>query len=101
MNLGFLPCLPWIFLQSALGKWNYKSKRQAIVHEGYMFPLLVNKQLEDWPEKSIRKRRWVSLHIICLSIYHSCLIANYLLGNLQFVVVLKGLIDLYDADVCG
>ncbi|KAK4280665.1 hypothetical protein QN277_012261 [Acacia crassicarpa] len=48
-------------VESKLGTWNYKSKRQATVHEGYMFPLLVKKQLEDWPEKNIRKRRWLSV----------------------------------------
>ncbi|XP_054788016.1 nudix hydrolase 18, mitochondrial-like [Prosopis cineraria] len=48
-------------VESKLGKWNYKSKRQATVHEGYMFPLLVKQQLEDWPEKNIRKRRWMSV----------------------------------------
>ncbi|XP_054786735.1 nudix hydrolase 18, mitochondrial-like [Prosopis cineraria] len=48
-------------VQSVLGKWRYKSKRQSVVHEGHMFPLLVNKQLEDWPEKNIRKRLWMSV----------------------------------------
>ncbi|KAF7813505.1 nudix hydrolase 18, mitochondrial-like [Senna tora] len=48
-------------VESTLGKWRYKSKRQSTVHEGYMFPLLVNKQLEDWPEKNIRKRIWEAL----------------------------------------
>ncbi|XP_028805466.1 nudix hydrolase 18, mitochondrial [Neltuma alba] len=48
-------------VESKLGKWNYKSKRQSTVHEGYMFPLLVKNQLEDWPEKNIRKRRWLTV----------------------------------------
>ncbi|KAI4347287.1 hypothetical protein L6164_008109 [Bauhinia variegata] len=48
-------------VERSLGKWQYKSKRQNIIHEGYMFPLLVTKQLEDWPEKNIRKRRWISV----------------------------------------
>ncbi|XP_028756649.1 nudix hydrolase 18, mitochondrial-like isoform X2 [Neltuma alba] len=48
-------------VQSMLGKWRYKSKRQCVVHEGHMFPLFVNKQLEDWPEKNIRKRIWMSV----------------------------------------
>ncbi|KAK4283381.1 hypothetical protein QN277_000335 [Acacia crassicarpa] len=48
-------------VQNMLGKWRYKSKRQSVLHEGYMFPLLVNKQLEDWPEKNIRKRTWMSV----------------------------------------
>ena len=33
------------------------------MHEGYMFSLLVQKQLELWPEKNIRKRRWVCLNL--------------------------------------
>ncbi|TKY61084.1 Nudix hydrolase 4 [Spatholobus suberectus] len=48
-------------VQSKLGKWFYKSKRQDTLHEGYMFPLLVKKQLENWPEKNIRKRRWMTI----------------------------------------
>ncbi|OIW21269.1 hypothetical protein TanjilG_31384 [Lupinus angustifolius] len=48
-------------IESKLGKWLYKSKRQDSVHEGYMFSLLVKKQLENWPEKNIRNRRWMSV----------------------------------------
>lgn len=48
-------------IQSKLGKWCYKSKRRDAIHEGYMFPLLVNKQLENWPEMNIRQRRWMSV----------------------------------------
>lgn len=33
-----------------------------------MFPLLVTEELEDWPEKTVRKRLWVS----CESAYLSC-----------------------------
>ena len=33
------------------------------MHEGYMFSLLVQKQLELWPEKNIRKWRWVCLNL--------------------------------------
>ncbi|XP_004299512.1 PREDICTED: nudix hydrolase 18, mitochondrial-like [Fragaria vesca subsp. vesca] len=44
-----------------LGKWPYKSKSQGTFHEGYMFPLLVNKQLESWPEKTVRKREWMTI----------------------------------------
>lgn len=51
----------WIFLQFGLGKWLYKSKSRPIIHEAYMFPLLVKKQLDLWPEKSFRKRRWVCI----------------------------------------
>ncbi|KAG4999373.1 hypothetical protein GLYMA_08G055800v4 [Glycine max] len=48
-------------VESKLGKWFYKSKRQDTMHEGYMFPLLVKKQLENWPEKNIRKRTWMTI----------------------------------------
>ncbi|XP_019436731.1 PREDICTED: nudix hydrolase 18, mitochondrial-like [Lupinus angustifolius] len=48
-------------VESKLGKWVYKSKSQAIMHEGYMFPLLVNKQLDNWPEMNFRKRRWMTV----------------------------------------
>ncbi|KAE9597476.1 hypothetical protein Lal_00029850 [Lupinus albus] len=48
-------------IESKLGKWLYKSKRQDSLHEGYMFSLLVKKQLENWPEKNIRNRRWMSV----------------------------------------
>ncbi|CAK8579779.1 unnamed protein product [Lathyrus sativus] len=48
-------------IESKLGKWSYKSKRQDAVHEGYMFSLLVKKQLENWPEKNFRQRIWMSV----------------------------------------
>ncbi|KAE9613828.1 hypothetical protein Lal_00016267 [Lupinus albus] len=48
-------------IESKLGKWLYKSKRQDRLHEGYMFSLLVKKQLENWPEKNIRNRRWMTV----------------------------------------
>ncbi|XP_006302706.2 nudix hydrolase 21, chloroplastic [Capsella rubella] len=48
-------------LEESLGKWQYKSKRHSMVHDGYMFPLLVSQQFEQWPEAEIRQRRWVSL----------------------------------------
>lgn len=51
-----------VFLQGKLGKWYYKSKRQPTIHEGYMFPLLVSKELDNWPEMNTRKRRWVSVY---------------------------------------
>ncbi|KAJ7970252.1 Nudix hydrolase mitochondrial-like [Quillaja saponaria] len=48
-------------VECGLGKWVYKSKSQCIMHEGYMFPLLVKQQLEVWPEMNIRKRRWMTV----------------------------------------
>lgn len=32
------------------------------MHEGYMFPMLVSKELDNWPEMNLRKRKWVSLY---------------------------------------
>ncbi|KAJ4713566.1 Nudix hydrolase mitochondrial-like [Melia azedarach] len=48
-------------VEFGLGKWLYKSKSRPIIHEAYMFPLLVKKQLDLWPEKSFRKRRWMTV----------------------------------------
>ncbi|KAK4756418.1 hypothetical protein SAY87_006545 [Trapa incisa] len=47
-------------VQKSLGHWRYKSKSQGTYHDGFMFPLLVNEQLESWPEKNFRQRNWVS-----------------------------------------
>ncbi|KAL8476365.1 hypothetical protein ACS0TY_028878 [Phlomoides rotata] len=44
-----------------LGKWSFKSKSRGSCYEGHMFPLLVTEQLESWPEKHIRQRKWVSV----------------------------------------
>ncbi|XVE63939.1 hypothetical protein DITRI_Ditri07aG0060900 [Diplodiscus trichospermus] len=46
-------------IEFKLGKWSYKSKRQSIFHEAHMFPLLVKEELDHWPEKNIRQRKWV------------------------------------------
>ncbi|KAF7816324.1 nudix hydrolase 18, mitochondrial-like [Senna tora] len=43
-----------------LGKWSFKSKRHDCLYEGYMFPLLVQEQLELWPEQNVRHRIWMS-----------------------------------------
>ncbi|KAE8676148.1 Nudix hydrolase 21 [Hibiscus syriacus] len=50
-------------IECKLGKWSYKSKRQSIFHEGHMFPLLVKQELDQWPEKNIRKREWVCISL--------------------------------------
>ncbi|KAI8017906.1 hypothetical protein LOK49_LG04G01503 [Camellia lanceoleosa] len=47
-------------LERELGRWQFKSQSQDTYHEGYMFPLLVNKQLDFWPEKHVRQRLWMS-----------------------------------------
>lgn len=47
-------------VERRLGKWRYPSKTQQKLHEGIMFPLNVTKELVQWPEMEVRKRRWVS-----------------------------------------
>ncbi|CAL0317703.1 unnamed protein product [Lupinus luteus] len=44
-----------------LGKWSFKSKTYDTFYDGYMFPLLVQEQLEFWPEQHIRERIWMSV----------------------------------------
>ncbi|KAG4975100.1 hypothetical protein AAZX31_11G220600 [Glycine max] len=44
-----------------LGKWSFKSKTHDTFYEGYMFPLLVQEQLEFWPEQNVRQRIWMSV----------------------------------------
>ncbi|XP_044491286.1 nudix hydrolase 17, mitochondrial-like, partial [Mangifera indica] len=48
-------------VERELGKWNFVSKSQGTLYEGYMFPLLVKEQLEVWPEKDVRQRIWMSI----------------------------------------
>lgn len=48
-------------VEGVLGKWWFKSKGNDGYYQGYMFPLLVQEQLEFWPEKDIRQRVWVSV----------------------------------------
>ncbi|XP_076922856.1 nudix hydrolase 21, chloroplastic-like isoform X2 [Bidens hawaiensis] len=43
-----------------LGKWCFKSKGNDAYYEGHMFPLLVKDVSEEWPEKDIRQRHWMS-----------------------------------------
>jgi hypothetical protein len=66
----------FVFLQNNLGKWYYKSKRQPTMHEGYMFPLLVSKELDNWPEMNLRKRKWVSVYNL-LNFHNSFHHPNY------------------------
>lgn len=47
-------------LECKLGEWRYKSKSNGSFHDGHMFPLLVQKELDVWPEKHVRQRRWVT-----------------------------------------
>ncbi|EEF31368.1 nudix hydrolase 18, mitochondrial [Ricinus communis] len=48
-------------VECELGKWSFKSKTHDTFYEGYMFPLLVQEQLEFWPEKNVRERKWMSV----------------------------------------
>ncbi|KAF8398947.1 hypothetical protein HHK36_014812 [Tetracentron sinense] len=48
-------------VECELGKWSFKSKRYDTFYEGYMFPLLVKEQLDLWPEKNVRQRRWMTV----------------------------------------
>lgn len=47
-------------VEEELGMWPYKSKRCDIMHNGYMFPLRVNEQLDHWPEQNSRQRKWMT-----------------------------------------
>lgn len=51
--------------QKKLGNWIFKSNGSDVYHEGHMFPLCVEEQLDSWPEKDIRSREWVSLNTLC------------------------------------
>ncbi|XP_028081610.1 nudix hydrolase 18, mitochondrial-like [Camellia sinensis] len=46
-------------VERELGKWRFKSKSQGKFHEGYMFPLFVEEELDVWPEKNARQRIWM------------------------------------------
>ncbi|KAG4964046.1 hypothetical protein JHK82_040713 [Glycine max] len=48
-------------VEGKLGKWSFKSKTRDTFYEGYMFPLLVQEQLEFWPEQNVRQRIWMSV----------------------------------------
>uniref|UniRef100_A0A2P2KDF6 Uncharacterized protein MANES_02G077800 n=1 Tax=Rhizophora mucronata TaxID=61149 RepID=A0A2P2KDF6_RHIMU len=48
-------------VECELGKWRFRSKSDDTYHEGYMFPLLVQEQLDFWPEKNVRQRIWMSV----------------------------------------
>jgi diphosphoinositol-polyphosphate diphosphatase len=48
-------------VECELGQWNFISKRYSIYYEGYMFPLFVKEQLDQWPEKNVRRRVWMTV----------------------------------------
>lgn len=54
------------FLQRQLGKWRFKSKTYDTFYDGYMFPLLVQEELDSWPEKAFRQRKWVGEKCIAI-----------------------------------
>ncbi|PHU00972.1 Nudix hydrolase 17, mitochondrial [Capsicum chinense] len=49
-----------VVVQEYLGTWSFKSKSQGTFHEGHMFPLRVLEELDEWPEKTVRRRLWVN-----------------------------------------
>ncbi|KAF3786862.1 Diphosphoinositol polyphosphate phosphohydrolase 2 [Nymphaea thermarum] len=57
-----------------LGEWIFKSKSHKDTYRvGYMFPLHVTEQLDWWPEKNVRERKWVCLKIFEIAtIFSSC-----------------------------
>ncbi|XP_062109469.1 nudix hydrolase 17, mitochondrial isoform X2 [Humulus lupulus] len=48
-------------VERELGKWSFISKSRGTYYEGSMFPLLVNEQLDLWPEKNVRRRIWMTV----------------------------------------
>lgn len=58
-------------VQEYLGTWSFKSKSQGTFHQGHMFPLLVTEELEDWPEKTVRKRLWLKFSEAREECWHS------------------------------
>ena len=56
-----------MFFQGSLGYYNFKSKtlQDEFSPEGLckaaMFALLVKEELQSWPEKATRQRRWLTI----------------------------------------
>ncbi|XP_043703519.1 nudix hydrolase 18, mitochondrial-like [Telopea speciosissima] len=48
-------------VQNKIGEWCFRSKRYNTIYEGVMFPLLVKEQLDLWPEKNLRQRKWMTV----------------------------------------
>ncbi|XP_072953738.1 nudix hydrolase 17, mitochondrial-like [Typha angustifolia] len=48
-------------VEARLGNWRYRSRRYDQIYEGVMFPLNVTKELLQWPEMAVRKRKWVTV----------------------------------------
>ena len=60
-------CLVIFFQEVPLGVWEFRSKSSSCNEEdecyggckGYMFALEVTEELEEWPERENRERKWV------------------------------------------
>ncbi|KAG7654091.1 NUDIX hydrolase domain [Arabidopsis suecica] len=56
-----------ILREVPLGVWEFRSKSSTVEDEclggckGYMFALEVTEELEDWPERKNRERRWLNV----------------------------------------
>ncbi|GAB2292661.1 Nudix hydrolase 18, mitochondrial [Dionaea muscipula] len=48
-------------VERILGNWRFESKSQNASRDAFMFPLLVQEELDHWPEKNCRQRRWVKV----------------------------------------
>ncbi|GAB2302636.1 Nudix hydrolase 17, mitochondrial [Dionaea muscipula] len=48
-------------LEGELGTWSYKSKSHNTIYEGCIFSLLVEEQLDLWPEKNVQQRLWMTV----------------------------------------
>uniref|UniRef100_A0ACD5ZII5 Uncharacterized protein n=2 Tax=Avena sativa TaxID=4498 RepID=A0ACD5ZII5_AVESA len=56
---------------SLLGYWHYKSRRYDQTYEGYMFPLHVTDELQQWPEMTSRKRTWATVEQVMDGCQHA------------------------------
>ncbi|XP_010476266.1 PREDICTED: nudix hydrolase 12, mitochondrial [Camelina sativa] len=56
-----------ILREDPLGVWEFRSKSSTVEDEclggckGYMFALEVTEELEDWPERENRQRKWLDI----------------------------------------
>ncbi|KAJ6364558.1 hypothetical protein OIU76_029508 [Salix suchowensis] len=48
-------------VERQLGEWTFQSRTHGTDYEGYMFPLQVTEVLNLWPEKTNRRRLWMSV----------------------------------------
>lgn len=64
-----------LFQEVPLGVWEFRSKSSSSIEDecfggckGYMFALEVTEELEAWPERENRERKWVKLK--CFLVKH-------------------------------